>query len=462
MNLWSTITSPADRKTRQQLQEKWNELPPDLRHPSQMYGRHQRGCGATIGMMPRCDFGCTGCYLGREANSRPAVPISEIKRQILVLKPYLGRSGNLQLTDGEVSLRDPEEVIEIIRFARSHQLAPMLMTHGETFRSDPSLLPRFMREGGLEEICIHIDTTQVGRKEKTRPRYERELHPLREEFADLIREARRETGLPLRAASTITVTPETLPEVGDVAACYLRLSDAFRMVSFQPMADVGRTRAGAAGPISTDRLWQTVSDGLAEVGFTADGPIGDHLWNYGDSDCNQFMMGVAARSRDGSQTRLALVSNRDKRDHKFLEGFYDRFPGLSLRLSGPISAGVRLIGLLAQAPLFWAGRGLGFGWRALGRLSNGHPVHAAAQLLTGKQRVHSFMVVAHHFMDSRELTTQRGQERLESCVFRVAIGEDLVPMCKVNATGLRDEYYTQWSNPAAKQQAKQGTQPEAS
>lgn len=83
-----------------------------------MYGRQGGGCGATIGVMPRCDFACRGCYLGAEANHVPAADLAELRRQIDRLREQLGDGGDLQLTDGEVTLRPVNELIELIRYAR--------------------------------------------------------------------------------------------------------------------------------------------------------------------------------------------------------------------------------------------------------------------------------------------------------------------------------------------------------
>lgn len=83
-----------------------------------MYGRQDGGCGATIGVMPRCDFACRGCYLGAEANHVPAADLAELRRQIDRLREQLGDGGDLQLTDGEVTLRPVNELIELIRYAR--------------------------------------------------------------------------------------------------------------------------------------------------------------------------------------------------------------------------------------------------------------------------------------------------------------------------------------------------------
>src|SRR5205085_1434027 len=82
-------------------------------------------CGATIGAMPRCDFACRGCYLGEEANRIPALPVEAVKAQMRALRPTLGHAGNLQLTDGEVTLRPVGELIELLRYADEIGLVPM-------------------------------------------------------------------------------------------------------------------------------------------------------------------------------------------------------------------------------------------------------------------------------------------------------------------------------------------------
>ena len=124
-----------------------------------MFGRQGNGCGATIGAMPRCDFACRGCYLNAEANRVPAQSVDDIKAQMRLLRPVLGHAGNLQLTDGEVTLRPVAEIVELLRYAHSLDLIPMLMTHGDSFRRRPGLLEALMVDGGLEEVSIHVDTT---------------------------------------------------------------------------------------------------------------------------------------------------------------------------------------------------------------------------------------------------------------------------------------------------------------
>ena len=199
------------RESREKLAASWESLPERFRTKQQMFGRQGNCCGATLGVLPRCDFACTGCYLGEEANHVPPLPVEAIKAQMRALRPLLGNNGNLQLTDGEVTLRDEGELVELLRYADEVGHVPMLMTHGDSFRRRPGLLERLMERGGLREVSIHVDTTMRGRvgaayKDATR---EEELNPLREEFAQIIRDARKTTGRPLVAATTMTINRET-------------------------------------------------------------------------------------------------------------------------------------------------------------------------------------------------------------------------------------------------------------
>ena len=103
----------------------WSSLPASLRTPNQFLGRHYAGCGATIGAMPKCDFACTGCYLGEDANRARPRPLDELKKQLRQIRAWLGPAGNVQLTDGEVSLREPGEVIELIASQKAFSVSPM-------------------------------------------------------------------------------------------------------------------------------------------------------------------------------------------------------------------------------------------------------------------------------------------------------------------------------------------------
>src|SRR3954469_20235143 len=273
---WDLFRDPATPEKRALLAERWAALDPALRLPGQGLGQKATGCGATIGVQPRCDFACTGCYLGHEANEAPALPTGAVLRQLDELRRWLGPKSNVQITDGEVTLRPVEELTEILRYARSIGVIPMVMTHGDAFRRRPGLLEQLMTEGGLTEVSIHVDITQRGRDGYKAPRSELELMPLRDEFAAMVRQARKSTGKPLRAAMTLTVTQDNLPQIADVVRWLVRNRDAFSLVSFQPLAQVGRTGKSQRG-VTADALWAEVSRATAGFGLPLDGTGPMHL-----------------------------------------------------------------------------------------------------------------------------------------------------------------------------------------
>ena len=260
-------------ETRALLATAWSTIPDALRGPTQFLGRHYAGCGATIGIMPRCDFTCAACYLSEGSNRTNPLPIVEIKAQIQALRRWLGPAGNLQLTDGEVTLRPETELVELIAYARAVGLVPMVMTHGETFRRNPGLLERLMTDGGLTEVCFHIDTTMRGRRDHyANAATEADLNGLRAEFAEIIRAARRRTGRRLEAASTVTVTRLNLEGIPGIVRWFLANADAFKMVSFQPIAVIGRTDPRLDG-VSPDRLWSRIAEGAGDPQTEAGGGL---------------------------------------------------------------------------------------------------------------------------------------------------------------------------------------------
>ncbi len=409
-------------ETRAVLAAAWAGLPEHLRGPTQFLGRWYAGCGATIGVMPRCDFTCSGCYLGAGANQLAARPLEEVKAQLRTIRAWLGPAGNLQLTDGEVTLRAEADVVELIAYARSIGLVPMLMTHGETFRRTPGLLERLMERGGLSEVSFHIDTTMRGRRDAyARAASERELDGLRAEFADMIRAARRHTGRTLDAASTVTVTRDNLDAVPDTVRWFLANADAFKMVSFQPLARVGRTDPALAG-VDPDELWERIAAGAGDPGLRrGEGSLGHPA-------CSRFVQGLVAR-RGGRLALLPLYRRDRPEDMRLIAALVERVGGTSFRLDGPFTRALRTVDLLVRHGGFLARRVVPHLWRLL--------------RAGGLRRPRYFCIVSHHFMSAAETVTPLGRERLDACAFRVPIDGALEPMCAVNALGLRDTFHRQ-------------------
>lgn len=444
-NALSLLVDPVTKEKRKLLTERWSSLPDAVRIPGQGLGRKATGCGATIGVKPKCDFSCTGCYLGAEANRIPELPLEAVLRQLDELRAWLGPKSNVQLTDGEVTLRPVEELIEILRYSRRIGVIPMMMTHGDTFRRQPGLLERLVREGNLTEVSIHVDITQRGRDGYRAPTSEIELMPLRDEFAEMIRDVRGRTGRRLRAATTLTITSDNLSQVADVTRWVIRNRDAFGLISFQPLAQVGRTRTHLRG-VTADELWTEVGKATADFGapLRSTGPM-----HFGHTECTRFVPMIAIEREGG--TRLMQFMRDDPRDVAIMEEYFATgLAGAAFRDDSAIEMIARGAGMILSHPRFMFRRALPW---VNGRLrseigTSFFPLLASG--LSGRTRVSGITLTSHHFMSPAELTTPVGQERLSACVFRLPVNGEMVPMCRVNAGGLREAFYSEINPPDAR------------
>lgn len=440
--LATILRHPVPPETKANLERAWTRLPEFLRTPQQMYGRHAEGCGATIGAMPRCDFACTGCYLGEEANQVPAQPVEEVKEQMRLLRTRLGYKGNLQLTDGEVTLRPEDEVVELLRYANELGLIPMLMTHGDTFRRRPGLLERLIVEGGLMEVSIHVDVTQRGRKgaEFKHAETEEELNPLRDEFARMLREARRRTGRKIAAATTLTVGSGNLDGVPSVVRWLLENADVFKMISFQPMAQVGRTQDGLGGAVAVEALWRKVAEGIDGEGADPERILRGQMW-LGHSACNRYVPGYVVRD-EGRPLRFEPARREgDPLDERVFDEFWRRMGGLTFRNDGTAEAIARAASTFARTFDIFAKWGIWYWGNLLHRFAPDGPAAFLSRIARRRARVNGLLLVSHHFMSDGEVDSALGRERLASCVFHVPVNGELVSMCEVNTTGIRDAYY---------------------
>lgn len=438
--LWSLLRDPVSAEKRRLLAERWEGLDDAVRLPGQGLGRQATGCGATLGVHPRCDFSCTGCYLGSEANSIPPLPLGAVLEQLDRLRTHLGPKSNVQITDGEVTLRPLPELLVILQHARRAGIVPMLMTHGDSFRRQNGLLERLMVEGGLSEVAIHVDSTQRGREGSTygRARTEEELMPLRDELAQAVRAARRRTGKPLRAAMTMTVTRDNLAGVAGVVHWCIANRDAFGMISFQPLAKVGRTRRGLQG-VTPRELWAEAARATREYGLElALAPL-----HFGHPDCTRIVPLLAVQRRAEDRPQLLQLIRDEPEDLALLEDYFGRgLAGAAFR-DDPLPAKVaRAIGLFLRAPRFFAGHGRRWATRRLRAETGNGPAALLLAWATGRVRLDSFTLTSHHFMDADELETPTGRARLAACVFRLPQADGtMAPMCEVNAGGLRARAY---------------------
>src|SRR5258707_13784215 len=158
------------------------------------------------------------------------------------------------------------------------------MTHGQALWEHPAFLERLVCEGGLRQVAVHIDITQVERHGFTADsiRSETDLNPLRDAFTHLVRDIRGKTGLPLELAHNCTVTARNIDSIAELVRWFLaepRRTQIWRNLSFLPEANTGRTTF-SENPVSPNLVWQKICDG---VGLSLDG----HAFMGGHPDCNR-------------------------------------------------------------------------------------------------------------------------------------------------------------------------------
>jgi len=433
------LRNPVPAERRRLLARRWASLPAWLRGRRQVLGRHWVHCGYTLGPS-YCAFGCTHCYLPKNANRVPLPSLAEMRAQIDVHRRLLGPRGNLQITGGDVvdayqRAERRSELVEVVRHATGAGLVPMLMTHGQGLLEEPALLRRLVREGGLRKLGLHVDMTQAGRPGHPGRALEREadLNPVRDALAALIMRTRAETGAALSAAHTVTVTRRNVESIGDILEWLIgepRRLDAFHTVSFQTEADVGRTRLPER-PVSPDEVWARIGAALGQA-LPRDG-----LW-FGHPQCTR----TATLLVVFPERRLVRLSPASAGELAAWDALLDLFGGVgggnatrlerAARWSG---AALRRPGRLLQVAGHAAGRwrAEGLGWRLPWALARG--------------RARGLNVVMHNFMGRDELATPQSlevRERLAACSFRGAVrtpgGWEAVPMCSMNA-GPREALY---------------------
>ncbi len=412
------------------LAKRWEGFPESLRTNRQLAGKTAVSCSATHHVMERCNFSCTCCYLGKEANKTEPLPFADVKDQLDEIRAALGVGGKVQITAGEVTLLPLEKLGRIVSYALSIGLDPMVMSHGQRFLDEPEYLKSLVSEYGLEKISIHIDTTQRGRRGTHSKMSETDLHAVRDDFARLIRRVRHETGKPLVAASTVTVTESNLSEVSEITRWFFANSDAFRLLSFLPMAGVGRTRSSQEG-IEKEGLWERIDEVCGQR-------IERQPLQFGHADCNNLVPLILC-VWEGDWIIFEGVREGNRRDQQMLSRAIDTI-GSQLNWARPWWENVApLMTVCLRRPKFLI-QTLNYSlyrlWSERSKLKQ-----VIYQILRKKEwpRLQPFLFIIHNFMSPAELKTPLGQERLQACTFKVPVDGELVSMCEMNAAGIREK-----------------------
>ncbi len=447
---WQAFRHPIGGEKSELLRTRWASLPPELQTSSQISGRHLTHCGFTTGAS-YCSFHCTHCYLPKNANEVPIPSLAQMKEQIDANRRFQGPGGGLQLTGGDVAdaywrSGRQEELVEIVRYAIKTGLIPMLMTHGQTLIEHPEFLEKLMVEGGLRQVAIHIDMTQAGRHGYPigRIQSEADLHPVRDAFTRLGLEMRAKTGLPLEFAHNCTVTGRNVAFVPEIVRWALEKPERtslWRLFSFQPEADTGRTIFSAT-PATPEVAWQKLCEGTGL-------PLEREFSIFGHPDCNSWVP-LLVSQRTG---QFIVFPPQDARTKELYEELLANVGGVSFVSDDARTTPFRLLGILWQNPLL-IGRLLAHVVTLL--LSKKIPVEFLGALLAG--RAHTVGFGIHNFMDADQVAdapqNATTQARLDSCVFKGAVknrasGEwEAIPMCAMNQQRWSEVYDERLNDPS--------------
>ena len=124
--------------------------------PNQQMGRRWTlGCVA-LEITQRCNLDCSLCYLSEHSEAIRDIPVEELFRRIDLIHQHYGAYTNVQVTGGDPTLRQQDELIAIVKYISSLGMQPTLMTNG--IKATRKLLTK-LSNAGLVDIAFHVDTT---------------------------------------------------------------------------------------------------------------------------------------------------------------------------------------------------------------------------------------------------------------------------------------------------------------
>lgn len=415
---------------------RWSALPEVARTPGQTLGRHGVGCEGTHGVFPRCNLACTPCYHSRDANRvrvDGAHTVTEVEKQMRLLRKLRGPRAHAQLIGGEVSLLPAQAHADALQVMRDLGREPMSFSHGDfdyDYLRELALGPDGRRRFARLSFAAHFDMFMFGRRGIPRPADEVSLEPYRRRFAKMFATLRREHGVRSFLAHNMTVTPRNLDQVAEV----IRGShDAgYGMFSFQPAAFLGDDRRWHEKyrDATPDAVW-------AEIEKGAGTRLDYHVLENGDVRCNRTAYGFYVGS-----SWHPFLDGSDPRDLRVRDAFLARLGHISFTGVPRALVAAQLAAAAARHPSTVA---LAVRW-AVRTVRRVGPV-----ALLRAHRVRPVTFVMHQFMDadvvapaweltragrtSEDPAVRATQERLAACHYAMAHPEDgsLVPACVQHA-----------------------------
>ncbi len=382
------------------LNLKKDALSPEYRLPNQFLGQRSTiGCVA-LEVTQRCNLDCTLCYLSEYSESIPDIPMDHIKRRLDKIKEVYGVHTNVQITGGDPTMRDKDELVEIVRYCAGIGLFPALFTNG--IRCTRDLLKR-CADVGLIDIAFHVDLTQERKGFKT----EMELSSVRQKYLD------RAQGLGLNIIFNTTIYDGNVHEVPHLVRWFRDRGGTIGMASFQMQADTGRgfLRARDEDLITKPRMQTLIEDGCgAKLSWDA--------VLIGHPDCHNIAYTLSA---DGITVDLV--------DDPTIAGdWMTDFGEVEIDRTAPVRSAAKMVYSAFTTKPHWIKRSA----RWIGRKAREFgPAFVKAKATGGHAGKLSFFI--HNFQDAQNLD----QCRIDNCSFHAATDEGGVSMCQFNAE--RDE-----------------------
>ncbi len=363
--------------------------------PWQMIGRRMTvGCVA-LEITQRCNLDCSYCYLSESSEALKDIPLEEVLRRIDMIFDHYGADTDVQVTGGDPTLRNYDELLAIIRYIKAKGMRSSFFTNG--IKATRAMLVDLC-EAGLEDVAFHVDMTQ----ERQGYASEASLNVVREEYIN------RARGLPLAVIFNTTTSPTNFHEIPALCQFFVRHADVVRFASFQVGADMGRGTERERVTVNPVTVMQSIRDGVgANLNFDAA--------STGHAKCNGYAYGLIINNQvydffnDPIFVRDILASSANLKVNRADKG-------------GVLKTVLSYFG--THPAMFW-----GVLWRFAKLVWGARRDFVAARGKVGKI---SFFV--HNFMDSAQLE----KERCDACSFMVMTPEGPMSMCVHNAK--RDDY----------------------
>ena len=384
---------------RERLKERWEHLDLEFKVENQVLGAKRSIACVALEITQRCNLDCSICYLSENSESTPDIPMETIFARIDRIRQDYGVGCNVQITGGDPTLRDHDELEQIVRYCVKNKLFPSLFTNG--IYATRELLQR-LAKAGLMDVAFHVDLTEK------RKGYSKEVQlcEVRQEYIE------RARGLGLVVIFNQTVYAANYHEVPALVEFYKRNADVVGMASFQLQADTGRGK--------TRKRKQTID--LSTVSKQIEAGLGTELsWDhvlFGHPKCHKVGYSLVIDPKGRGKTVDLFDSKPAVADMlaNFGDIYFDRRQPKKAVVQMLTAAAQR--GYLKTGAKYW-GRRL---------------VENLPDLVRARGKAYKLSFVMQNFQDAQNLD----HERIDNCSFHCMTEDGGVSMCVHNA--YRDHY----------------------